>query len=62
MFITTIMSVVSGYATTFLNLMANIYPGYQISITGSFIGLIYGFLDIFIGIYLINWVYKKISK
>lgn len=62
MFLTTILSVYNGYGEAFLDLMASIYPGYNVSLGGSIIGFVYGFLDVFIGIYIIAWVYKKVGK
>jgi hypothetical protein len=62
MFFTTLAGVYFGYGIAFLNVWVSIYPGYSISLLGSVIGLVYGFLDMFIGIYLIAWVYKKLSK
>ena len=62
MFLTTLASVTFGYATAFLNVIASIYPGYSISLVGSVIGLIYGFFDVFIGVYLFVWIYKKLGK
>ena len=62
LFITTLLGVYFGYATAFLNGMASIYPGYSISLGGSVIGLVYGFFDVFIGVYIFAWVYKKLGK
>ncbi len=62
MFVVTLASVYSGYASAFLTAMAGIYPGYQITLFGSLIGLAYGFLDAFIGVYITYWVYKKLGK
>lgn len=62
MFLTTLASVYFGYGTAFLNTIASIYPGYSISTMGSIIGLVYGFLDVFIGVYIISWVYHNIAK
>ncbi|WP_068469358.1 bacteriophage holin [Candidatus Protochlamydia phocaeensis] len=61
LFLFTILSLYSGYAEQFLNLMANIYPGYEISWPGAFIGLLYGFADVFIGLALIAWLYNKMK-
>lgn len=61
-FIITIISYYTSYATEFLLIIKSIYPGYQVTIPGSFIGLIYGFLDGFIGIYLIFILYNIIKK
>ncbi|MCL5003949.1 MAG: bacteriophage holin [Patescibacteria group bacterium] len=62
LFVTTLASVYFGYATAFLQAFGSIYPGYSITLTGSVVGLIYGFLDAFVGVYIIAWVYKMLSK
>lgn len=61
-FLTTLASVYWGYGTNFLNIWTSIYPGYNITLGGSIIGFIYGFLDLYIGVYIINWVYRKVVK
>lgn len=42
------------------------YPGYEVSAQGAFLGLIWGFLDGFIGMYILVWVYnyfvRKLGK
>jgi hypothetical protein len=63
LFITTWVSYYSGYARLFLEVMAqSIYPGYSISPAGSFLGLIYGFLDGLVGGAAIGWIYNRIVK
>ncbi len=62
MFVTTLLSMITGYAQDFLKIMGSVYPGYKIGILGSFIGLIYGFLDGFIGFYLFGLVYNRLEK
>ena len=64
LFITTIVSVYiyPGYALAFLNGIGSIYPGYTVSLTGSIIGAVYGFFDVFIGTYIVVWIYKKLGK
>ncbi|VVB94404.1 Uncharacterised protein [uncultured archaeon] len=61
--VTTLISVSTGYATMFLNIIASIYLGYSISPLGSIIGLIYGFADASIGFYIFariyNWLETK---
>jgi hypothetical protein len=59
MFVSTIVSMYTGYAKQWLILMSDIYPGYRISGWGSLLGLIYGFLDAFIGLFLLAWLYNK---
>ncbi len=61
-FLTTWISLYLGYGKVFLDWVASIYPGYGISVLGSFIGLIYGFLDMFVGVYIIVWVYRQVGK
>jgi len=61
LFITTWLSYFTGYGKLFLEALAqSIYPGYTVSPLGSFIGLIYGFIDCLIIGTLIGWIYNKI--
>lgn len=60
MFLTTVTSIYTGYASQFLALMGTIYPGFSVSGGGSLLGLIYGFLDGFIWLFLLGWVYNKL--
>ncbi len=63
LFFTTLLSVFTGYGKLFLEaLPQSIYPGYSISLVGSFLGLIYGFLDGLICGALIGWIYNKFAK
>lgn len=61
MFIATLISVYTGYAADFLHVMGSIYPGYQVSGGGAFVGLIYGFIDGFISLFLLAWLYNKLE-
>ncbi len=61
MFFTTIISSYTGYAKEFLTMMSDIYPGFTISGCGSVLGFIYGFLDSFIGLFLLAWLYNKLT-
>jgi hypothetical protein len=62
-FVTTWLSYFTGYGNLFLNaLPGSVYPGYAISPMGSFIGFGYGFADLFIGGFLLAWIYNKIAK
>ncbi len=63
MFLATLISVFAGgYASDFLSMMASIYPGYSITVMGSLIGLVYGFIDLFIAFFLIAWLYNLFEK
>jgi len=62
LFLITIVSQATGYGIEFLRSISSLYPGFEISIKGAFIGAIYGFVDGFLGTYVIAWVYKKLAK
>lgn len=61
MFLMTLANIFFGYGGLWLGLMANVYPGYDVSYFGSLVGLVYGFVDGFVGLYLLAWLYNKIS-
>ncbi len=61
-FICTLLAIYTGYSETFLAILQSVYPGYHISLLGSFVGLIYGFLDGFLGFFLLAWLYNKIKR
>lgn len=54
----TLVSMGTGYGTDFLTLMGSIYPGYSVGFFGAGVGLVYGFLDAFIGFYIFAWLYN----
>src|SRR5262249_57320719 len=43
-----------------LMLLANYFPGYRVTVLGSFIGFIYGFISGFIAGSLVGWLYNYI--
>jgi hypothetical protein len=61
MFVFTIIAVYTGYSEQFLNLMSSIYLGYSVSLWGSIVGLVYGFFDAFIGLYIFARLYNALS-
>jgi hypothetical protein len=60
---TTLISLWSAgsYGKEFLN-MLSIYPGYSITSIGAILGLCYGFVDGFIGGWLIAHLYNFFAK
>ncbi len=61
-FLTTLLSVYAGYGTAFLEaLPLSIYPGYKITLVGSFVGLVYGFFDGFVCGVIFGWIYNKVA-
>lgn len=61
MFVLTILSLYTNYAAPWLQLVGSIYPGYTISWEGSIIGLVYGFIDAAVGLFLLAWLYNKLK-
>lgn len=66
MLVCTVAALQWGYADEFMELMGDVYPGYDVSGTGVIVGFIYGFLDGFIGTWILVSVYnffvRKLSK
>ena len=60
--VVTLISVWTGYAEGFLNLISGVYPGYEITIAGSFIGFFYGFADGFFGLAILALIYNFLLK
>ena len=53
----------NGYGVEFLHAFPeSIYPWYEISLKGSFIGLVMGFIDGLVGGVIFAWLYNKIAK
>jgi len=61
-FITTIISVATGFGKAFLEAYGSIHPGYIITVAGAFIGLVYAFICAAVGIYILIWLYNKFEK
>lgn len=60
MFLGTLLGMyTTDYGFAYYELLMDIYPGYELSIYGAFIGLIYGFADGFIGLFLLGWLYNR---
>ena len=62
LFFVTLISLWTGYANELSGILKAVYPGYSISMLGSIIGLAYGFLDGFIGLYIFAWIYNVLEK
>lgn len=66
MLVFTVLAMQWAYADQFMELMTDVYPGYELSGKGAVIGMIYGFFDGFIGTWVLVTVYnffaRKLSK
>lgn len=61
--ICTLVATWTGFTAAWLNaFVATLYPGYTVSLGGSVLGLIYGFLDGLIGGWLFASIYNKLLK
>lgn len=63
LFVTTLLSYFTGYASAFLNVIAgSVYPGYTISPVGSVLAFFYGFVDLGLGGLIVGWLYNRFAK
>lgn len=58
----TLVNIMTGYGDFFLQMVQSIYPGYHASMMGIIVALVYGFIDVFVGFYLLAWLYNKMSN
>lgn len=61
-FLMALIAMSNGYGMQFVDFMSSFYIGYKADLAGAFMGLIWGFLDGFIGTYIIAWLYNKLIK
>lgn len=52
----------TGYGGKFLQFVADLYPGVEVSILGALTALIWGFFDGFICLTLFAWIYNKLLR
>lgn len=62
LFLMTWISMYTGWAMFWLSQWMDVYPGFDLSILGTFIGLIYGFIDGFVGLFLLGWLYNAFGR
>ena len=60
-FLITYWFLVFGHGGTTLFKLSNIYLGYSVTWYGAFVGLVWGFVDGFIGGALLAWLYNKFA-
>lgn len=61
MFVCTILAMYTGYSEAFLKIIMSIYPGYDLTWGGAFLGAGYGFVDAFVGLWLLGILYNWFS-
>lgn len=51
-----------GYGKQIVSVIGSVYIGYDASIVGAILGLVYGFVDGLIGLYIFAILYNKLEK
>ncbi|QQR55045.1 bacteriophage holin [Candidatus Peregrinibacteria bacterium] len=62
LFVMTLIGSQTGFLGNFLHILEDVYPWYELSPKGAVIGLVWGFLDGFIGVYVLVWLYNFFVK
>ncbi len=62
LFVMTLIAVQTGFMGNALHLVEDVYPWYVVSSKGAFIGLVWGFMDGFVGTYILVWLYNFFVK
>ncbi len=57
----TLVSAFTGYASLFLHILMEIYPGFEVTLLGAIIGLGYAFVDGFLGGFVLAWLYNRFA-
>ena len=55
----TLISTYTGWGMFWLSQWMDVYPGFNLSIKGAFLGLVYGFVDGFVCLFLLCWLYNR---
>lgn len=58
LFIMTWIAMYTGWGMFWLSQWIDIYPGFDLSIKGTFLGLIYGFVNGFGSFFITAWLYN----
>ena len=63
LFLATIVLVIKGGENvgTHLWLLVHFFPGYSVTLVGSFVGFAYGFVVGFVGGWLTAWIYNRVA-
>lgn len=54
----TLISIYTGWGMFWLSQWMDLYVGFDLTLSGAFIGLIYGFVDGFVCLFIFGWLYN----
>ena len=54
-----LLAMSNGYGSEMIEALGTVYLGLEATLTGALIGAVWGFVDAFIGGYLLAWLYNK---
>ena len=54
-----LLAMSNGYGSEMIESLGTVYLGLEATLTGALIGAVWGFVDAFIGGYLLAWLYNK---
>jgi hypothetical protein len=60
-FILTLLATASGFGHGYLNLLKDIFPGYEIGVVGSLVGAGYAFIFGFIKLFALAFIYNMLG-
>jgi len=61
MFVTTLIALATEYGAEYLEHFVRLYPGFHVTVGGSLLGLVYGFITGFVGFFLLAWLYNLLG-
>jgi hypothetical protein len=61
-FLLGVLAMLFSWGAAWVELLSSIYIGYKMTLLGSVIGAIWGFIDAFIGGIIVAWLYNKLAK
>ena len=56
-----LLAMVCGWAQPMVDVLSVMYLGYSASILGALIGTLWGFVDAFVGGWVLAWLYNKFA-
>ena len=58
----TLLAASTGIGKPLMKVYGTFHPGYSVTISGAFVGLVYSFICAFVAIYALAWLYNRLEK